>query len=170
MGAASGVGSSAIQIAQALGARVITTGSTEEKRALGLELGAEHAVDTTNKDWPSEVRRLTEKRGVDWVIEHIGGDVLAQVFTCLARGGTVITCGATAGRNAEFNLWPFFVKQQRLIGSYARNRDDLVKTLAWCAEGRIRPVIDQIYPLEGVGEAYARLRSRQVLGKVLIKP
>lgn len=170
MGAASGVGSSAIQIAKALGARVISTGSTEEKRALGMELGADSVVDSTKKDWPNEVRKLTDKRGVDWVIEHIGGDVLTQTFTCLARGGTVITCGATAGRAPELNLWPFFVKQQRLIGSYARNREDLVTTLAWAAEGRIRAAIDHVYPLDQVADAYARLRSRQVLGKILVEP
>lgn len=170
MGAASGVGSSAIQIAKALGARVVTTGSSEEKRQLGVELGADHAVDSTKKDWPNEVRRLTDKRGVDWVIEHIGGEMLAQAFTCVARGGAVITCGATAGRDPSLNLWPFFVKQQRLIGSYARNRDDLVKTLAWAAEGKIRAVIDHVYGLEGVPEAYARLRGRQVLGKLLVVP
>lgn len=170
MGASSGVGSSAIQIAKGLGAYVITTGSTEEKRALGKELGADQVVDTTQKDWPSEVRKLTDKRGVDFVIEHIGGHVLNQVFSCLARGGTVVTCGATAGKNPELNLWPFFVKQQRLIGSYARNRDDLVNTLAWAADGRIRAAIDHVYTLDQVPEAYARLRGRQVLGKVLVRP
>jgi 2-desacetyl-2-hydroxyethyl bacteriochlorophyllide A dehydrogenase len=170
MGAASGVGSSAIQIAKALGAQVITTGSTEAKRALGRALGAEHAVDSTHKDWPAEVRRLTSKRGVDWIIEHIGGDVLTDALGCLARGGAVITCGATAGREASFNLWSFFVKQQRLIGSYARNRDDLVETLEWAARGKLKAQIDRTYRLEETADAYARLRSRMVLGKVIVRP
>lgn len=170
MGAASGVGSSAIQIAKQLGAEVIATASTEEKRDLGRSLGAEHVVDDTKPDWPAQVRRVTSKRGVDWVVEHIGGKVLEQALQCLARGGTVVTCGATAGREATFNLWPFFVKQQRLIGSYARNRDDLTTTLAWAASGRIRPVIDRVFSLEETPAAYARLRSRQVLGKVLVRP
>lgn len=170
LGASSGVGSAAIQIAKALGARVLTTGSTEEKRALGLRLGADHAVDSTQKDWPFVIRQLTDKRGVDVVIEHIGGDVLEQAFSCLARGGAIVTCGATAGRSAEFNLWSFFVKQQRLIGSYARNRQDLERTLAWAAEGRIQAVVDHVFPLEETAAAYARLRSRQVLGKVLVRP
>jgi len=98
MGASSGVGSAAIQIAKGLGARVITTGSSEAKRDLGKSLGADFAVDATNPAWPAEVRRITEKRGVDLVVEHVGGDVLPKVFECLARGGTVVTCGATAGR------------------------------------------------------------------------
>ena len=82
----------------------------------------------------------------------------------------MVTCGATAGREVPFNLWPFFVKQQRLIGSYSRNRADLEATFAWAADERLKPVIDAVYPLAQVPEALARLRAREVLGKVLVKP
>jgi 2-desacetyl-2-hydroxyethyl bacteriochlorophyllide A dehydrogenase len=170
MGASSGVGSAAIQIAKGLGARVITTASTEAKHKLGEHLGAEHVVDSNNPDWPAEVRKLTNKRGVDVVVEHIGGDVLPKTFECLARGGTVVTCGATAGRDIQFNIWPFFVKQQRLIGSYGRNRSDMIEVLSWAAEGKIRAVVDSIYPLDRTAEAFEHLRARKVLGKVLIDP
>lgn len=170
MGGASGVGSAAIQIAKQLGARVISTGSTEAKRELAKKLGAEFAVDSTSNSWPAEVRKLTGKRGVDIVVEHVGGEVLAKCLDCLARGGTIVTCGATAGRDVSFNLWPFFVKQQRLIGSYGRNMADLRATLEWAAEGKIKPVIDHIYPLNETPAAYARLRNRAVLGKVIVKP
>ena len=138
IGAASGVGSAAIQIAKQKGARVITTGSTEEKRQFGLGLGADYAVDSTDENWPKEIRSLTEKRGVNLVVEHVGADVLEKVFHCLARGGTVVTCGATAGRNVSFEVWPFFVKQHRLIGSYGRNHSAVTATLQWAAEGRLR--------------------------------
>ncbi len=167
---ASGVGSAAIQIAKGLGARVIATASSQEKRELSCQLGAEHAVDSTRESWPGEVRKLTQKRGVDLVVEHVGGPVLAQAFDCLARGGTVVTCGATAGREVTLNLWPFFVKQQRLVGSYGRNRADLAKTLEWAAAGRLRAVIDRAYPLAETPLAFAQLRSRGVLGKVVIRP
>jgi NADPH:quinone reductase-like Zn-dependent oxidoreductase len=170
MGGASGVGSAAIQIAKALGARVISTGSSEAKRDLAKRLGADFVVDTNQPDWPAEVRRITEKRGVDLVVEHIGGEVLQKVFDCLARGGTVVTCGATAGREVTLNLWPFFVKQQRLIGSYGRNRVDIQKTLEWAAAGKLKPVIDTIFPLDRTQEAFAHLRSRNFLGKVLVEP
>lgn len=170
MGGASGVGSTAIQIARHLGARVISTGSTEPKRELARNLGAEFVVDSTAPDWPIQVRQHTNKRGVDLVVEHVGGDVLVNCFDCLARGGTVVTCGATAGRKVSFNLWPFFVKQQRLIGSYGRNRADIEATLAWAADGRLKPVIDTIYPLARAAEAFAQLRARAVLGKVLVAP
>lgn len=169
IGASSGVGSAAIQIAKQLGARVISTGSTEAKRALAEKLGAEFAVDSTQPAWPAEVRRLTNKRGVDLVVEHVGGDVLPKCFECLARGGTIVTCGATAGRDISFNLWPFFVKQQRLIGSYGRNRRDMQATLEWAAAGKLKPVIDSVFPLDQTAAAFARLRSRDVLGKVLVR-
>jgi 2-desacetyl-2-hydroxyethyl bacteriochlorophyllide A dehydrogenase len=165
---ASGVGSAAVQIAHHLGAYVITTGSTAAKRDLALSLGAQAAVDSSRDDWPAEVRRLTQKRGVDLVVEHVGGDVLEKAFQCLARGGTVVTCGATAGRNIQLNLWPFFVKQHRLIGSYGRTRTDLNATLDWVAAGKLKPVIHRIYALEETAKAFEALRQRWVLGKVLV--
>jgi NADPH:quinone reductase-like Zn-dependent oxidoreductase len=170
IGGASGVGSAAIQIAKHLGAHVISTGSTEAKRALASHLGADFVVDANDANWPAEVRRITNKRGVDVVVEHVGGDVLLKCFDCLARGGTIVTCGATAGRDVQLNLWPLFVKQQRLIGSYGRNRSDLNMTLQWATNGWLKPVIDSIFPLAQTGAAFGKLRSRHVLGKVLIEP
>jgi NADPH:quinone reductase-like Zn-dependent oxidoreductase len=169
VGGASGVGSAAIQIAVQLGGRVISTGSTEPRRALAQQLGAQHALDTNSANWPEEVRRLTGKRGVDLVIEHVGGDVLLQCFACLARGGTVVTCGATVGREVTLDLWPFFAKQHRLIGSYGRNRYDLEATLNWAALGRLKPVIDSIVMLDQAPAAFAKLRNREVLGKVVVR-
>lgn len=170
IGGASGVGSAAIQIAKQLGARVISTGSTEAKRALAKHLGAEFVLDWTKGDWPAEVRKITNKRGVDLVVEHVGGEVLQKCFDCLARGGTIVTCGATAGRDVPMNLWPFFVKQHRLIGSYGRNRVDVEKTLEWAAAGKLKPVIDSIFPLDQTATAFAKLRSGKILGKVLVEP
>lgn len=168
MAAGSGVGAAAIQIAHQLGAHVITTGSTEAKRQLGTSLGAEHALDPSDPGWPAQVRQLTGKRGVDLVVEHVGGPVLGQCFECLARGGTVVTCGATAGREVPMHLWPFFVKQHRLVGSYGRNRADIIATLDFAAMGTLAPVIDSTFPLERAPEAFARLRSREALGKIVI--
>jgi 2-desacetyl-2-hydroxyethyl bacteriochlorophyllide A dehydrogenase len=170
IGGASGVGSATIQIAKQLGARVISTGSTEAKRSLAQHLGAEFVLDPANLHWPAEVRKITNRRGVDLVIEHVGGGVLVKCFDCLARGGTIVTCGATAGREINFNLWPFFVKQHRLIGSYGRNRADLEATLEWAAAGKLKPVIDSVFPLHEVPAALKKLRSRKVLGKILIEP
>jgi NADPH:quinone reductase-like Zn-dependent oxidoreductase len=170
IGGASGVGSNAVQIAKALGAYVITTGSTEAKRSFARKLGADYTIDTANEDWPSEVRKLTHKRGVDLVIEHVGGDVLVRCFECLARGGAIVTCGATAGREVLLKLWSFFVKEQKLIGSYGRTRADVIATLDWAAKGRIKPMIDRVYSLEKTRDAFLALRQRQVLGKAVVKP
>jgi 2-desacetyl-2-hydroxyethyl bacteriochlorophyllide A dehydrogenase len=170
IGGASGVGSAAIQIAKHFGARVISTGSTEAKRSLAQHLGAEFVLDSNNDRWPAEVRKITNKHGVDLVVEHVGGDVLGKCFDCLARGGTIVTCGATAGRDVPFNLWPFFVKQHRFVGSYGRNRADLETTLEWAAAGKLKPVIDSIFPLDQTAAAFEKLRSRNMLGKILIEP
>ena len=90
-------------------------------------------VDSGGADWPAEVRKITGKRGVDLVVEHVGGEVLAKCFDCLARGGSVVTCGATAGREVPLKLWSFFVKEQKLIGSYGRRRADILAALQWAA-------------------------------------
>ena len=170
MAGASGVGSAAIQIAKQLGAHVVSTGSNEAKRSLAKQLGAEFVVDSSDDHWPSQIRKLTNKRGVDLIIEHIGGDVLTNCFDCLARGGTIVTCGATAGREVKLNLWPLFVKQQRLIGSYGRTRADMQATLDWAAAGQLKPVVDSVYPLARSATAFAKLRARNVRGKILIRP
>lgn len=167
VGGASGVGSAAIQIARGLGARVLSIASTEEKRALALRLGAEQVFDSRGS-WPAEVRKATGKRGVDIVVEHVGGEVLGKAFECLARNGVVVTCGATAGRDVSLKLWPFFVKQFRLIGSYGRNRRDMAATLDWVAQGKLQPVIHRLYPLEEAATAFADLRAGRVLGKAVI--
>jgi 2-desacetyl-2-hydroxyethyl bacteriochlorophyllide A dehydrogenase len=169
IGGASGVGSAAIQIAKGLGAYVISTGSTEAKRGLARSLGADWVVDS-NETWSAEVRKITGKRGVDLVVEHVGGNVLLQAFDCLARGGTVVTCGATAGRNVEIKLWPLFVKEQSLVGSYGRNRADIEATLEWVERGKLRAVVDKVFPLAETAEAFAQLRNRTVQGKVIVTP
>jgi NADPH:quinone reductase-like Zn-dependent oxidoreductase len=170
IGGASGVGSAAIQIAKHLGAYVIATGSTPAKRELAASLGAQATVDSTAADWPAQVRQLTNKRGVDLVIEHVGGTVLEQAFQCLARGGTIVTCGATAGRQVQINLWPLFVKEHTLVGSYGRNRADIDATLAWIAAKQLRPVVQRVFGLAEAPAALAALRNRTVLGKLVIVP
>jgi NADPH:quinone reductase-like Zn-dependent oxidoreductase len=167
---ASGVGTYAIQIAKQLGAQVISTGSTEAKRSFAQSLGADFVLDSNQPDWPKQVREITQKRGVDLVIEHVGGDVFQRCFECLSRGGKIVTCGATAGRDVQINLWPLFVKQQCVIGSYGRNRADIEATLEWAALGRIRAVVHQTFPLDRAPEAFAALRNRRVLGKIVIAP
>jgi NADPH:quinone reductase-like Zn-dependent oxidoreductase len=170
MAGASGVGAAAIQIAKQLGGNVISTGRSAAKREFAQRLGADAVVDTNDADWPAQVRKLTDKRGVDVVVEHIGGNVFEQLFNCLARGGTIVTCGATAGREVELNLWPFFVKEQRLIGSYGRTRADMAETLRWADRGWLKAAIDELVPLERGELAFHKLRAGAHLGKLLVTP
>src|SRR5207247_10146147 len=104
------------------------------------------------------------------VVEHVGGAVLLGALECLARGGTVVTCGATAGKEVSLNLWPFFVKQHRLVGSYSRNRVDVLTVLDWADTGKLKAVIHGVFPLARTPAAFAALRDRAVLGKVLVNP
>ena len=150
--------------------RVISTGSTEAKRELARRLGAEFILDTKDPDWTGQIRKITNKKGVDLVVEHVGGKIFEQLFSCLARDGTIVTCGATTGRDVALNLWPLFVKQQRIVGSYGRNSADLKATLDWASNGKLKPVIDRTLPLEQTPEAFQLLRSRQVLGKIVVEP
>src|SRR4051812_26568130 len=167
---ASGVGTYAVQIARQLGAHVIATGSTDAKREFARRIGAEFVVDSNDPQWPAHVREITQKRGVDLIVEHVGGDTFEKCFQCLTRSGCIVTCGATAGTKVQINLWPFFVKQHQLVGSYGRNRADLEVTLDWAAKGRIKPVIHQTFPLDRTPDAFAALRDRSVLGKIVITP
>lgn len=170
IGGTSGVGSVAIQIAKQLGAYVISTGSTKAKREFATGLGANYVVDSTDESWPTEVRKITQKRGVDFVVEHVGGEILLKAFECLARGGAIVTCGATEGRDVSIKLWSLFVKEQSLVGSYGRNRADIETTLEWAKQGRLKPVIDRTFTLSETPRAFAQLRNRAVMGKLIIKP
>ena len=117
LGAASGVGSAAIQICRDLGARVITTGGSEAKRELGLELGAEVALDTGVERWEKEVKRLTDGRGADVVVEHVGPATWDASLRALARNGRLVTCGGTTGPKVSVNLPHLFIKNQSILGS-----------------------------------------------------
>lgn len=166
----SGVGSAAIQIAKLAGARVITTVGSEEKRAKALELGADEVINYREHDFFQEVRRLTNKRGVDVVFEHIGPETWEKSVASLARGGRLVTCGATTGNESKVNIWSLFAKEQTLIGSYGGTRQDLADVLKLVARRQFLPVVDSTYPLERLGEAQQRLERRESFGKLIVTP
>ncbi|EFH85574.1 zinc-binding dehydrogenase [Ktedonobacter racemifer] len=166
----SGVGSAAIQIAKLAGARVITTVGNEEKRAKALELGADEVINYREHDFFQEVRRLTNKRGVDVAFEHIGPETWEKSVACLARGGRLVTCGATTGNESKVNIWNLFAKEQTLLGSYGGTRQDLADVLKLVAQLKFLPVVDSTYPLERIGEAQQRLERRESFGKLIVTP
>ncbi|MGH2457884.1 MAG: zinc-binding dehydrogenase [Chloroflexota bacterium] len=170
LAAGSGIGSAAIQIARLLGARVIATASTAEKRARARELGAQETIDYQNDDLLAEVRRLTNKRGVDVVVEHVGAATWEKSVAALARNGRLVTCGTTSGAEGKLDLWSLFAKQLNLIGCYGGSRAELKTILRLVADGRLTPTIHASYDLEGVATAQSVMVDRQQFGKLVIRP
>jgi NADPH:quinone reductase-like Zn-dependent oxidoreductase len=165
----SGIGSTAIQIAAFLGCRVITTVGSMEKAARARELGAGEVIVHTQEDVADAVRRLTGKRGVDVVVEHTGEATWATSVRCLAKGGRLVTCGATSGAAAAIDLRVLFFKQLSLLGSTMGSPIDLRDAFRLVRQGRIRPVIDRSFPMEELPEAHRYLETRQAFGKVTLR-
>jgi NADPH:quinone reductase-like Zn-dependent oxidoreductase len=166
--AGSGVGSAAVQIAKLHGARVIATASTDEKLARARALGADEGINHQTQDLLAEVKRLTGKRGVDVVIEHVGEAVWSQVILGTAKGGRIVTCGATSGFDARTDLRHVFFRQLEILGSTMAPKGDLFPILAHVGEGRLRPVVDRTLPLEQAAEAHRVLEGRAPFGKVVL--
>ena len=170
LAAGSGVGSAAIQIARLRGARVIATASSSAKLTRARELGAHETINYATEDLRAAVRRLTNRRGVDVVVEHVGQATWAGSVASLARNGRLVTCGATTGSDVSLDLWSMFAKQISLIGCYGGTRDDLRRVLAVAAQGVLLPVIDRVLPLERLGEAHTAIEAREQFGKIIMTP
>src|ERR1700686_4500596 len=147
LGAGSGVGSAAIQIAKMLGCRVIATAGNEAKLAKAKELGADEVINHKTQKIKDEVRRLTGKRGVDVVFEHVGTATWDDSVASLARGGRLVTCGATTGYDAKIDLRFLFTRQLSILGSYMGTKSEFATVLQLVAAGRLKPVIDRTFPL-----------------------
>lgn len=165
---ASGIGTAAIQLAKAVGATVIATVGSDEKATAVLAFGADHAINYRTERFEGVVRKLTKKRGVDAVFEHVGVDTWVGSLFSLKVGGTLVTCGSTTGVSAEINLYQLFQRQQRIIGSFGCSIDDVSRALAKMAAGIARPVIDREITLDGIDAALARMEDRAVIGKIVV--
>jgi NADPH:quinone reductase-like Zn-dependent oxidoreductase len=168
LGATSGVGSAAIQIAKLAGAKVLATAGNDEKLALARQLGADEVVNHTDGDIREAVRTWTSRRGVDVVVEHVGEVTFQASVASLARNGRLVICGTTTGANGPLNLWTLFARQNEIIGSYGGNRAELTRVLGLTAEGRIKPVIDSVVSLDDVTQAQERLKAREQRGKIVV--
>ncbi len=169
--AGSGVSTACIQIARFLGAaRVIGTTSSPEKAAKAKALGADEVIDYAKEDVAARVRDLTGKAGVDVAIDHVGEKTMATTLKCLAKGGRVVTCGATSGPRTEVLLTLVFFKSLSLLGSTMGSLGEVHSVLSHVAAGRLSPVIDSVLPLSQVAEAHRRLESREVFGKLVLDP
>jgi NADPH:quinone reductase-like Zn-dependent oxidoreductase len=168
--AGSGVGSIAIQIAKLRGARVITTASSDEKLAKARELGADETINYTRDDWPKEVRRLTDRRGVDVVVEHTGAATWPGSISALKNNGRLVTCGATSGFDARTDLRQVFYRHLTLLGSFMGSKAELLEAMKFVAAGKIRGVVDRVLPLSEARQAHELIEDRAQFGKVVLKP
>jgi NADPH:quinone reductase-like Zn-dependent oxidoreductase len=168
--AGSGVGSAAVQIAKLCGARVIATAGSAAKLEQARKLGADETINYNEQDFLQEVRRITNKRGVDVVVEHIGEQTWEKSVSCLARKGRLVSCGATTGNEGKVNIWTLFAKEISLIGSYGGTRQDLANVLKLVATGHIKPVVHGTYSLDQVGMVQQLMEGREQFGKLIITP
>jgi NADPH:quinone reductase-like Zn-dependent oxidoreductase len=164
----SGIGTTAIRMAKLVGAQVITTVGSADKIAKAKALGADHVINYREERFEGAVRKITNKRGVDVVFEHVGPDTWAGSLLSLKRGGRLVTCGSTSGISAATNLYTVFQQQLRIIGSFGSTLRNCKDSLTKMAAG-LKPVIDQVVKLEDFPKAIERLRSRDVFGKIVAR-
>lgn len=165
----SGIGTAAILLAKAAGATVITTVGSDEKAERVRALGADHAINYRQERVERHVRKITNRKGVDVVFEHVGPDTWEASIMSLARGGRLVTCGSTTGVAAKTNLYLLFQQQLRLIGSFGCRMENMKNVMAKMAQMRIGPVIDSIISLDDVEEGLRRLENRKVFGKIIVE-
>jgi NADPH:quinone reductase-like Zn-dependent oxidoreductase len=169
LGAGSGVGSAAIQIAKFFGARVITTAGSDAKLEKARQLGADYVINHKTQRIRDEVRRITNKRGVDVVFEHVGTATWDDSLASLALAGRLVTCGNTTGYDAKIDLRFLFSRQLSLLGSYMGVKSELHTIMKLVAAGRLKPIVDRVFPLQEAAAAHAYLESGQQFGKVVLK-
>lgn len=164
----SGIGSIAIKIAKSLGCRVITTVGSADKAEKARALGADHVINYREDRFEGVVRKLTGKKGVDVVFEHVGADTWQGSLLSMRRGGRLVTCGATSGPSATINLMQLFQQQYRIIGSFGSPLSAIGRALDRI-KGGVTPVIDTVYPLEEFRAGVDRLEHRDVFGKIVVE-
>src|ERR1700678_373947 len=170
LGASSGVGIAAIQIARLFHCRVITTAGDETKLAKARELGADYGINHYKQKISEEVRKITNKAGVDIVIEHVGAATWDESVKSLRSSGTLVTCGATTGPAVKIDLRHLFARQLTLLGSYMGTMADLYEVLGHVFAGRLKPVVDRVFPLKDLRAAHEYLEKSQMFGKIVVNP
>jgi NADPH:quinone reductase-like Zn-dependent oxidoreductase len=168
-GVGGGVASAALEICRAAGARAIVTSASDAKLQRALALGAHSIINHATADVADAVRSLTDGRGVDVVVEHIGAATWARSIDAVARGGRLVTCGASSGGQPPAGLHRIFWKQVSVHGSTMGSDSEFRSVLELGAAGRIRPQVDAVFPLERAGEAHRRLEAGEQFGKVVLR-
>ena len=169
LAAGSGVGQAAIQIARMQGARVIATAGSDAKLERARTLGAAEVINHHTQDIAEEIKRITSRRGVDVVVEHVGAATWAKSMRSLARNGRIVTCGATTGGDAAVDLLALFSKRLTILGSYMGTKAELVRAAGHLFAGRLKPVIDRTFPLAEAADAQRRLEESGQFGKIVLE-
>ncbi len=169
LAAGSGVGQAAIQIAFLHGARVFATAGSADKLERARALGAFEVIDHHQQDIAEEIKRLTNRRGVDVVIEHVGEATWAKSVRSMARGGRLVTCGATTGANGAINLNALFSKQLTIQGSYMGTKGELMRAARFFFAGQLKPVIDRRFALADAADAHRRMEESGQFGKIVLE-
>jgi NADPH:quinone reductase-like Zn-dependent oxidoreductase len=167
--ASSGVSMAAIQICKLAGAYVYTTSSADWKLERAKELGADEVINYNEVDFTDEILRRTDKRGVDLVVEHVGGDFLDKSIRCLTRGGRVVTVGGTKSYDCKILVNYVFHKELQLIGSNSATKHDLEVMMPLLGNGKLKTVIDRVFPLQEAAEAHRYLEAAKQFGKVILR-
>ena len=170
LGANSGVGIAAIQIAKLFHARVITTAGDEQKMQKARELGADYVINHYQQKISEEVRRITNKEGCDIVLEHVGAATWEESMKALKPGGTLVTCGATSGPQVGIELRFLFTRHLSLLGSYMGTMGELHEVLGHVFAGRLKPVVDRVFPLSDAHAAHEYMEKSQMFGKIVMTP
>ena len=170
LGAGSGVGSAAIQIGKVCGARVIATAGSEAKLEKAKQLGADETINHSKQKIADEVKRLTDRRGVDVVFEHVGTATWDASLASLAAGGRLVTCGATTGFEGKIDIRYLFSRQLSILGSYMGSKAELYAVLRLIGQRKLRAVIDRTMPLAQCAHAHELLESREQFGKIVLNP
>ncbi len=169
LAANSGVGMAAVQVAKMLGAEVIATAGNAEKTRRARSLGADHTIDHYRQDVLAEVKRLTAKRGVDVVVEHVGKATWEGSVKALAKGGRLVTCGATTGAEVATDLRYIYSRELTVYGSYMAGMGELLKVVRLFEEGRLKPVVDSVFSLRDAARAQVRMERSEHFGKIVLK-
>jgi len=169
-GGSSGVGSAAIQICRELGAKVIATAGNDEKCGYSEKMGAHHSLNHNQDKWLDEVKNITNQRGVNVVFEHIGSATWNQSQKILAKGGRIVTCGATTGAEVNINLAHLFMKQHSILGSTMSDIQSFNEVMNKISEQKYTPIIDKIFPMGDIRLAHKYIEERHQMGKVIIVP
>lgn len=170
VGAGSGVGSAAIQIAKFFGSRVITVAGTDAKLEKAMALGADAGINHTKQSIAEEVARLTDKRGVDVIVEHVGQAVWEACFDSLATYGRLVTCGTTSGEEVKLNMRILYGRQRSILGSFMGGKFELMNALKFIGQRKLKAVIDSSFPLKDAAEAQKKMEGRDFFGKILLHP